>query len=105
MGKRPATLATVATLRAGLAAFKKAKPYGATRSRHEQACWVAEMFLNEWESLAIEFQWATGDIFDLPQANRSGLAYWLGTDIVTALGPEHAVTETNRVFDRIAKFT
>jgi hypothetical protein len=84
--------ATVATV----AAFKEARPYGVTRFRHDQACWAAEMFLNECGSLAIAFEWSAGDTFDHPR----GLAYWLGTEIVTALGPGHAVTETGRVFDR-----
>jgi hypothetical protein len=62
---------------------------------------AAEMFLNEWSGLAAELGWTADDIFDPPRAGDSGgLAYWLGTDIVTALGPEHAVTETDRVFER-----
>jgi hypothetical protein len=76
--------ATVATLqhfapapdyRAALAAFKEARPYGVTRFRHDQACWAAEMFLTEWESLAVEFKWTAADIFDPPRANRIGLGY------------------------------
>lgn len=85
--------------RQALAAFKKAKPHGATRHRHDQACWAAEMFLNEWQGLAAEFGWSSSDIFAPPRANHSGLAYWLDTDIVTALGPDHAGTERNRVFN------
>ena len=53
------------------------------------------MFLQEWGAMAAEFGWAPGDIF-----GRDGLAFWLETEIVTALGPEHAVTETGRVFAR-----
>lgn len=30
-----------------------------------------------------------------------GLAWWLGVEIVAALGPEHAVTETRRIYDRV----
>ena len=37
--------------------------------------------------------------------DRDGLAFWLETEIVTALGPEHAVTERDRVFDRITRRT
>jgi hypothetical protein len=92
-------------------AFKKAKPYGVTRSHHDQACWAAEMFLNEWASLAAEFGWTEDDVF-APRRGihrgrgiQSGLAYWLGVEIVTALGPEHAVTKGNRVFDRITRQT
>jgi hypothetical protein len=90
-------------LNAALEVFKQARPYGGSRLRHGQACWAAEMFLNEWESLAVAFEWTAEDIFDSPCARNNhggGLAYWLGVDIVTALGPDHAVTETNRVFER-----
>jgi hypothetical protein len=55
------------------------------------------MFLNEWSGLCSEFGWTAKDVFSL--------AYWLGTEIVTALGPEWAVTESNRVFDRVTKQT
>jgi hypothetical protein len=79
-----------------LAKFKESRPHGVTRFRHGQACWAAEMFLTEWEELAFEFEWPVDDIF-----GRGGLAMWLGVEIVTALGPEHAVTETNRVYDRV----
>jgi hypothetical protein len=63
------------------------------------------MFLAEWSSLAVDFEWTAEDIFDPPRAGTSGLAYWLGCEIVTALGPAHAVTEANRVFDRITRTT
>jgi hypothetical protein len=82
--------ASASDYRAALAAFNQNRPRG-TRLRHDQACWAAEMFLSEWSGLAAEFEWTAGDIFDPPDADRSGLAYWLGTDIVTALGPEWAV--------------
>jgi hypothetical protein len=42
------------------------------------------------------------DVFAPPHGSSSGLAYWLGVDIVTALGPEHAVTEGGRVFEQSA---
>jgi hypothetical protein len=54
------------------------------------------MFLTEWQGLAAEFGWSADDIFA-----RNGLAWWLGTELVTALGPEHAVTETRRIYDRL----
>jgi hypothetical protein len=63
------------------------------------------MFLTEWESLAAIFEWTVEDIFDPPRTNGSGLAYWLGVEVVTALGPAHAVTEGNRVFDRVTRAT
>ncbi|HEV7910733.1 MAG TPA: hypothetical protein VGP28_06540 [Methylocella sp.] len=97
--------AHAADYRTALAEFKQRAARGTTRFRHDQACWAAEMFLNEWQSVAIEFEWTTEDIFGPPRGTSSGLAYWLGTEIVTALGPEHAVTETNRVFDRVERLS
>jgi hypothetical protein len=102
---KPTLVEAVFALNAALEVFKKTRPHGTTRLRHGQACWAVEMFLSKWSSLAIEFEWMAADIFDPPCSNRSGLAYWLGTDIVTALGPEHVVTETNRVFDRVTRQT
>jgi hypothetical protein len=58
------------------------------------------MFINEWGAMAAGFGWAPDDIF-----GRSGLAYWLGVEIVRAVGPAHAVTESGRIFDRITRGT
>jgi hypothetical protein len=73
------------------------------RFRHDQACWCAGMFLNEWGAMAAEYGWNADDIFAMPSRGKSGLAYWIETELVTALGPEHAVTETNRVYDQRAR--
>jgi hypothetical protein len=91
-----APVATVASYRYALAKFKETRARCVTRFRHDQACWAAEMFLTEWEAMAAEFSWPVADIFD-----PRGLAWWLQTEIVTALGPEHAVTEAGRVYDRV----
>jgi hypothetical protein len=95
----------ISELNTALEAFRKACPTGVTRLRHDQACWAAEMFLREWAGLAADLGWTTADIFDSPRAVRGGLAYWLGVELVTAVGPDHAVTENNRVFDRITRQT
>jgi hypothetical protein len=50
-------------LRQAFLVFKNLRPYGITRFHHDQACWVAEMFLNEWEDLAVELGWRPRDIF------------------------------------------
>jgi hypothetical protein len=95
----PATLATIATVdayRAALANFKKRRSHDVTRLRHDQACWAAEMFLGEWGAMTAEFGWSVDDIFA-----PNGLARWLGVELVTALGPDHAVTETRRIYDRV----
>jgi hypothetical protein len=92
------TPVTPVTYRCALAEFKERRPHGVTRLRHDQACWVAEMFLNEWEPMAAEFGWSADDIFA-----RNGLAWWLGTELVSALGTELAVTETHRIYDRVTR--
>jgi hypothetical protein len=42
-------------------------------------------------------------IFMRPCGNKSGLAYWLETEIINALGPDHAVTESGRIYDRLTQ--
>jgi hypothetical protein len=59
------------------------------------------LFLNRWASLAAEFQWTTADLFNVPRDGRAGgLVWFLAGQAVRALGPEHAVTTSGRVFDR-----
>jgi len=96
LDKQVAQVAPVA-YRSALAEFKDNRPHGVTRLRHDQACWAAEMFLGEWGAMAAEFSWSADDIF----AHNNGLARWLGVELATALGPEHAVTETRRIYDRV----
>jgi hypothetical protein len=61
----------------------------------------AGLFLDRWGSLAHEFQWLPTDLFDVPRDGSSGGLVWsLNGEAVRALGPEHAITETGRVFDR-----
>jgi hypothetical protein len=51
--------------------------------------------------LALEFQWSPGDPFNVPRDGvHSGLVWFLKGEAVRALGPEHAITESGRVFDR-----
>jgi hypothetical protein len=85
---------SVAEYQACMSHFRK-HPQSATRFRHDQACWAAEMFLSEWGVLASEFGWPIADLF-----SRAGLFWWLGVEVVCALGAKHAVTEAGRVFDR-----
>jgi hypothetical protein len=85
---------------AGLESFKQRRAHAVSRFRHDQACSAAEMFVREWGELAAEFGWQLDDIF-----GSGGLAFWLETEIVTALGPEHAITERGRAFDRITRRT
>ena len=64
----------------------------------------AGLFLNRWVSLAVEFQWSPGDLFDVPRDGRQGgLVWFLKGEKVRALGLEHAVTESGRTFDRMTR--
>jgi hypothetical protein len=90
----PAKVANLLHFRSEFAKFK-ARPHSATRFRHDQACWAAEMFIDEWGALASGFEWTVADVF-----GRGGLAYWLGVEVVRAVGPDHAITEAGRIFDR-----
>jgi hypothetical protein len=61
----------------------------------------AGLFLDRWGRLAFEFQWLPGDLFDMPRdGSPGGLVWSLNGEPVRALGPEHAVSESGRVFDR-----
>jgi hypothetical protein len=61
----------------------------------------AGLFLDRWGRLAFEFQWLPGDLFDVPRdGSPGGLVWFLKGEATAPLGPEHAVTESGRVFDR-----
>jgi hypothetical protein len=69
-----------------------------------QAIDGAGRFLDQWGSLADEFQWTPADLFDVPRDVRlGGLVWFLGGETVRAFGPEHAVTEGERIFDRVTR--
>ncbi|HEY8007435.1 MAG TPA: hypothetical protein VIE66_11710 [Methylocella sp.] len=61
-------------------------------------------FLDQWGTLAVEFQWTPADLFDVPRDGRpGGLVWFLQDETVRALGPEHVVTEGERIFDRVTR--
>jgi hypothetical protein len=68
----------------------------------QQAIDAAGRFLDQWGSLAVEFQWTPAYLFDVQRDGRlGGLTWFLQGEAVRALGPDHAVTTSGRVFDRI----
>lgn len=78
------------------------RPIGVGETVWRQAIDAAGRFLVTWGSLAIEFAWTPADLFDVPRDGRpGGLAWFLQGEAVRALGPDHAVTTSERVFDRI----
>jgi hypothetical protein len=108
-GKFPAvaTIATFQDFEKEFDRFQNGWSQGQPKWRKDQACWCAELFLRDWGQLAVEFGWTPDDIFASIGGARRGLAWWLaadGTDVIRALGPEHAVTEDgSRIYDRVTR--
>ena len=76
-------------------------PMGASNEEWRQVI-DAGRFLDQWGSRAVEFQWTPGDLFDVPNASgKCGLIWFLDGEAVRSLEPEHAVTTSGRVFDRL----
>jgi hypothetical protein len=49
-------------------------------------------FLDAWGSMAAEFGWTPGELFDVPRGDgTSGLIWFLKGEPVRSLGPDHAV--------------
>ncbi|MGB8901818.1 MAG: hypothetical protein WCC90_22390 [Methylocella sp.] len=78
------------------------RPFGASDQEWWQVIDAAGRFLDQWGSRAVEFGWTPGDLFDVPcDGVQGGLAWFLEGEDVRSLGPEHAVTRSGRVFDRL----
>lgn len=61
-------------------------------------------FFDKWSNLALGFGWAVGELFDIPCGEGpGGLIWFLRGEGVRALGPENAITESGRVFDRLER--
>jgi hypothetical protein len=87
--------------RDGWARLQGQRPAGIPEIQRRQTVDAAGRFLDEWGSLAETFGWLPGDLFDVPHDGRAGgLAWFLMGERVRALGPEHAITLSGRVFDR-----
>ena len=70
-----------------------------------QAIDDAGKFLDTWSSLALEFGWTTGDLFDVPRVGSpGGLVWFLVGETVRALRPAHATIESGRDFLREKDF-
>src|ERR1700719_1396017 len=77
-------------------------PGGVTEHAWRQAIDDAGRFFDQWGSMAAEFQWSPGDLFDVPRDGAMGLVWWLKSRTVTALGPEHAGVG-QPAYDRVAR--
>lgn len=72
----------------------------------DEAAWLravddAGLFLDGWGEMAAQFDWSPSDLFDVPRDGRGGLVRMLQGEAVRAIGPEHGVSATGRVFDRL----
>jgi hypothetical protein len=80
------------------------KPRQVSVADWRQAIDAARRFLDKWGSIADTFGWSPGDLFDVPREGRpGGLAWFLAGETVRALGPEHAITTSDRVYDRLTR--
>jgi hypothetical protein len=77
------------------------KPMQVSDEEWRQAIDDAGKFLDTWSSLALEFGWTTGDLFDVPRdGSPGGLVWFLVGETVRALRPALATTESGRDFSR-----
>ena len=82
------------------------KPWAVSDDEWRAAMADAGTLLDQWGSLAVEFQWLPRYLFDVPDDGRPGGLVWsLNGEVVSALRPEQAVMGSWRVFDRIALTT
>ena len=107
-----ATLASVAALRSrpepepepyldAWARLQVERPPDVSDDEWRLAVTDAGLFLDRWGSLAVGFGWSPDDLFGAPSdGSPGGLVWFLKGETVRALGPEHAITESGRLFDR-----
>lgn len=79
------------------------RPAGIDDATWRRALDDAGRFLDAWGEMAKAFAWTPGDLFDVPRDGRGGLVWSLQGEAVRALGPEHAITTSGRVFDRTGR--
>ena len=77
------------------AVFQTRKPGHVSEAVWFRAQDAAGRFLDEWASLALSFGWRPPDIF-----GQNGLAWFCQGERVRALGPDNAVTASERIFTR-----
>jgi hypothetical protein len=77
------------------------KPLRVSDDEWSRAVDDAGRFLDQWGSLAVEYGWTPGDLFDVPHDGRmGGVAWFIGGETVRVLGPRRAVTDSGREFTR-----
>jgi hypothetical protein len=80
------------------------KPMRVSDAEWRQAIDDAGRVLDQWGSLALEFGWTAGDVFDVPHDGKPGLIWFAAGERVRALVPEHAVLwGGERVLDNLTR--
>ena len=75
------------------------RPLSISDADWRQAIDDAGQLLDRWGSVAAEFQWTPGELFDLPGHDTpGGLVWWLRGEQVEALGPRFARTKSGRAY-------
>ena len=89
--------------RDAFARLKCQRPIGVGEAARLRAIDDAGRFVDQWASLAVEFGWKPGDLFDVPREGKSGLVWHLAGETVRSIGPDGAFTTSGRVFDRLTR--
>jgi hypothetical protein len=78
------------------------RPAKVTEAAWRQALDDGGRFLDTWGSVAAEWQWSVGEIFDVPRAGSAGGLIWkIAGRAVEAFGPEFARFDDGEVFERM----
>ena len=92
-----------AAYRDAFARLLSQRPCGARESDWLRAIDSGAHFLEDWGDLAREFRWTGAELFASPgDGEHGGLVWFFAGERVRAFGPEHAISESERIFDRIA---
>ena len=82
------------------------KPAHVTVEQWRQTIDDASWFLDQWGTLAAEFRWPPGDLFDVPNdTGKCGQIWFLNGEKVRSLGPDGAYTASGRVIDKLTHCT
>lgn len=76
--------------------FQASPPRLASAGAWQRAIEDAGLLLDHWGDRLAEYEWPAAAIF-----GPEGLAWFVQGDGIRAVGPEHAITATDRVYDRL----
>ncbi|XIA66439.1 hypothetical protein ACFIOY_10830 [Bradyrhizobium sp. TZ2] len=82
------------------------RPANVTEVAWRQALDDGGRFLDAWGGMAADWQWAVGDIFDVPRAGSAGGLIWkIAGRAVEAFGPECGRYDDGEIFERMREAT